>query len=708
MADQDKVERSEVERPATVLTGKRAAGLRGKDRPPCHFLDEKVLDRRGRACANCWVYGCELRTRCVPGEEVVGVPYCGNCRLYSANTGEPPELLRLVCEAAPGDALVMTAAVRSLHAAHPGKFVTAVLTPAPEIWDNNPDVWRVPDGFRSKIREVKVEYPLINQSDNRPLHFLDAYCDFLGKELGVGPLTCRGQRPLLYISEEERGWISQVHEITGKQTHYWVVNAGTKKDCTAKGWGAHNYQAVVNAFAGKILFVQIGEAHHLHPPLAGVLDLRGRTTTRQLVRLVWNAAGGLGPSTFLQHVCAALDKPYICVAGSRENPSWLTYPRQVTITTLGRTSCLNVYDGRGQAKGCWAGRVAPLGDGEDDNLCEQPTDSPSGPIPKCLDIVKPADIVNAVESFYTGGALRSPGMPENKEIFLSFPRGLGDSANFAHQIPLWQRRGYKITVAEKDKFCIFKAAGCSQGVRGPAHPWKDADRAGAGPDDPLATNKSAVNLTGGGVLPSIGAVADLWREYLDVRLDFSGQVSDEVSERVREFAKPLPRPIILLHTRGESLSSLKDYPHERTVELYDALLALGGSVVVVDMERCVPAIRPRLHFLDLTVPELYAFMNRADLLVGIDSGPAHFARFTNLPALVVWTGHHPVDYILPRAETVNLVLKTGRDLSARTTELWNVVEERGDTAPSVAKIAKLAKAIALDGPREAFLTASLS
>lgn len=38
----------------------------------------------------------------------------------------------------PGDVLMLTAAVRDLHAAHPGKFQTDVRTSAPALWDNNP------------------------------------------------------------------------------------------------------------------------------------------------------------------------------------------------------------------------------------------------------------------------------------------------------------------------------------------------------------------------------------------------------------------------------------------------------------------------------------------------------------------------------------------------------------------------------------------
>ena len=43
-----------------------------------------------------------------------------------------------------GDVMMLTAAVRDLHAQHPGKFRTAVATSAEAIWENNP--WVTPEG----------------------------------------------------------------------------------------------------------------------------------------------------------------------------------------------------------------------------------------------------------------------------------------------------------------------------------------------------------------------------------------------------------------------------------------------------------------------------------------------------------------------------------------------------------------------------------
>ena len=66
-----------------------------------------------------------------------------------------------------------------------------------------------------------------------------------------------------------------MQEVTRVPVPYWIVAAGGKHDFTAKWWEHARWQAVVEAFAGRMLFVQVGEAGHHHPALRGVLDLRG-------------------------------------------------------------------------------------------------------------------------------------------------------------------------------------------------------------------------------------------------------------------------------------------------------------------------------------------------------------------------------------------------------------------------------------------------
>ncbi len=299
----------------------------------------------------------------------------------------------------PGDVLVMSAAVESLHLAHPGRFITEMRTVAQQIWEHNPRHTVIPDPMKEGARTIAMHYPLVNHSNERAVHFMHGYCDFLADVLAV-PVPLLVNAPVLRLSDQEKGWLNQVAEILPANPKFWVVNAGTKADYTAKGWGTSNYQAVVDRLRGRVLCVQVGESGHLHEPLDGVIDLRGKTDTRQLIRLCWHAQGGLGPSTFLQHIMAAHGRPYVCLAGGREAIAWITYPKQTTLHTIGKLECC-------KTGGCWKARTVRRQDGSalDDSVCAQPVPLGATFIPRCLALFTPGDVVRAIESYYDGGTL---------------------------------------------------------------------------------------------------------------------------------------------------------------------------------------------------------------------------------------------------------------------------------------------------------------
>ena len=134
--------------------------------------------------------------------------------------------------------------------------------------------------------------------------------------------------------------------------------------------------------------------------LEGVINRVGQTSTRELMRLVYHAQGGLGPITFLQHLCAAFEKPYMALLGGREPVPWTQYPLQTTLHTLGKLPCC-------QTRSCWRSRVVRLNDGseEDKSVCDSPVMTFSRPVGKCMAIIKPPEVIRAIESCFEGGAM---------------------------------------------------------------------------------------------------------------------------------------------------------------------------------------------------------------------------------------------------------------------------------------------------------------
>jgi ADP-heptose:LPS heptosyltransferase len=308
----------------------------------------------------------------------------------------------------PGDIVMLTAAVRDLHVSCPGAFITDVRTSCPDLWLHNP--WLTPLADRDpKAELLDCHYPLIHQSNQLPYHFIHGFSQYLGEHLGVRmqPTQFKGD---IHLSGEEKALpVPGDQEIGGRP--FWLIAAGGKFDFTIKWWDTARYQEVVDHFAGKLLFVQVGEAGHHHPPLKGVLDLRGETTLRELVRLVHHAQGVLSPVTLLMHLAAAVEtppdrppnRPCVVIAGGREPAHWEAYPYHQFLHTLGMLDCCV----RG---GCWRSRTLPLGDGDAKDhphaLCVNVT----GTLPRCMDLITAGDVIAAVQKYFTSGlyTFRSP------------------------------------------------------------------------------------------------------------------------------------------------------------------------------------------------------------------------------------------------------------------------------------------------------------
>lgn len=292
---------------------------------------------------------------------------------------KPPTKLLLKTDQAPGDALAMTAAIYSLHKAHPTRYMTAVESLWPEVFEHNPDVVPASSG----MADLQMHYPAIHKSNERGIHFMQGWCEFLGMALGVHvPLLTN--RPRLYFEEPP-----PVVE------NFWVVCSGGKSDFTAKLWGHDNYQMVVYMLKGYTKFVQVGAAggDNNHRPLEDVVDMLGKTSLRGLFDLVRRARGVLCGVSLLMHAAAALEKPAVVVAGGREPVQWNSYPRQQYVHTVGALGCSDTQGKIGGA--CWRSRTVPLGDNQylDKDTCERPV---NGKTPKCMTIISPQEVAKLI------------------------------------------------------------------------------------------------------------------------------------------------------------------------------------------------------------------------------------------------------------------------------------------------------------------------
>lgn len=306
----------------------------------------------------------------------------------------------------PGDIVMLTAAVRDLHSAHRGQFLTDVRTSCPDLWLHNPYITPLREDDPD-VEVIDCHYPLINQCNTVPCHFLHAFPAFLNERLGLR-IRVTEYKGDIHISDDEKAWFARVASDASDEP-FWLFVSGGKFDYTIKWWSPERYQQVVDHFRGRLLFVQVGEDTHHHPPIDGVVDLRGRTSLRQLVRLMYHAQGVISPVSLLMHLAAAVEsppgaprnRPCVVIAGGREPPHFTAYPHHQYLHTVGALRCCD-------QGGCWKSRVVPLGDGDskDDpgELCVDVV----GRLPRCMHMITAADVIRRIETYFEGGALAWP------------------------------------------------------------------------------------------------------------------------------------------------------------------------------------------------------------------------------------------------------------------------------------------------------------
>jgi ADP-heptose:LPS heptosyltransferase len=296
----------------------------------------------------------------------------------------------------PGDVLMLTAAVRDLKKAHPYLEIN-VETSAMELWDNNPYLNRsINENNADKI--INAEYPLINQSDSLPYHFIHAFRKELQLHLGLN-IPQGDFKPDIHLSDEEKQPLPELENIK----RYWLVDAGYKTDFTLKNWGLSRYQQVIDFLSGSVNFVQIGENHpqHVHKKLNNVFSMVGKTAIRQFIRLMYNASGVLTPVSFPMHLSAAIPmpdgriRPCVVIAGAREPAHWEQYPGHTFLSNVGMFDCC-------RNKSCWKSRAQKLNDGSDcdESICQKPFTGVDGEcVGTCMAMIDPAVVALTIKNF---------------------------------------------------------------------------------------------------------------------------------------------------------------------------------------------------------------------------------------------------------------------------------------------------------------------
>jgi hypothetical protein len=233
-------------------------------------------------------------------------------------TNRPPEkkqIKKLIVfnRLSPGDGVMLTAAIRDLHMTVPEVKID-VRVPFPDLFLHNPYLTKL-DHTDPEVFSMEAHYPGIHQSNMIGNRFIYAFHEYFeeifNRKLIRGPFA--GD---IHLSAEEKTANIAVEKY-GIKGPYWLIQHGCKSDFSVKLWSTARMQKVVDAFAGKIQFVQIGrtdiktadKVYHSQVPLANVINLIDQTTLRDMINLVYRAEGCLGPESLMAHLAAGIQIP---------------------------------------------------------------------------------------------------------------------------------------------------------------------------------------------------------------------------------------------------------------------------------------------------------------------------------------------------------------------------------------------------------------
>lgn len=314
----------------------------------------------------------------------------------------------------PGDYVVLTAAIRDINTQYPGRFNFVADTLQNDIFRYNPNI-EIGGKYGRSITATYNKSPYgIGRSNQNKNHFMWGFLGDLNMALKTQAVLS-AFRPDLYVSAEEKA----APPIKFDRP-YWVFVSGGKADYTAKIWDPFLWSQVIETLSKEFIMVQVGGGSHKHPVIKGSYDLTGRTSFRELMRLIYHSHGVICIVTCLMHIAAGYNKPCVIIAGGREPYTWEAYTEETRLFnmrigiptwnppagdtfiphkylhTIGKLECCHSH-------GCWRSRVDGHG-----ILCKDVVSSQSGSgvrFPRCLSMITPDMVVDSVHGYYREGIL---------------------------------------------------------------------------------------------------------------------------------------------------------------------------------------------------------------------------------------------------------------------------------------------------------------
>lgn len=275
----------------------------------------------------------------------------------------------------PGDLLMLTACVRDIKIWYP-QIELDVDTSDSNMWLNNPNLTHL-DKNDPDVTELDMQYEIIHQSnENLHAHFIHGFIEDFNKKTGFAVKLTQFKSDI-YLTKEEK----EEPVFDDQPEKFVLMLAGGKDDYKSKWWWKEAWTIVVQK-CPDIQFIQIGKEadDHKHDVVESdnCINKIGQTSTRDMLRLVYQSVGTLSVVTAVMHMAAAFDRHAAVIAGGHEPWWWEKYPGHNYFHTIGRLPCCKFG-------GCWKGE------------CENKNDKNRQ---RCLELIDPSIVAETISRWF--------------------------------------------------------------------------------------------------------------------------------------------------------------------------------------------------------------------------------------------------------------------------------------------------------------------
>ncbi len=252
-----------------------------------------------------------------------------------------------------------------------------VRTSTPDIWKHNPHLTKLDENDPS-VWELDMQYETIHQSNEQMgNHFIHGFIQDFNERTGYAVKLTQFKGDM-HLTEEEKA--KKVFDE--QEDQFVVVIAGGKTDYKTKMWWNEAWTEVVEN-CPDIQFIQVGKISaddHKHEEIKAkncVCKL-GKTSWREVMRLVYQSVGTLSVVTGIMHTAVAFDRRSAVVAGGHEPWWWEKCPGQDYFHTIGQLPCCRFG-------GCWKGE------------CENKNEKDRQ---RCLELIDPKKVAKAIRKWF--------------------------------------------------------------------------------------------------------------------------------------------------------------------------------------------------------------------------------------------------------------------------------------------------------------------